>query len=88
MTEMDFSRYAGQLRPLTWRDMDLVAELERALIAELDRALLREERSTLMALVCPGCKQTPTGCRFLELCTTHRPSRAPRSTSGGGGSSG
>ena len=26
MTEMDFSRYAGQLRPLTWRDMDLVAE--------------------------------------------------------------
>jgi hypothetical protein len=42
MTEMDFSRYAGQLRPLTWRDMDLVAELERDLIAELDRALVRE----------------------------------------------
>jgi hypothetical protein len=43
MTEMDFARYAGQLRPLTWRDMDLVAELERELIAELDRALLREK---------------------------------------------
>jgi hypothetical protein len=43
MTEMDFSRYAGQLRPLTWRDTDLVAELERELIAELDRVLLREK---------------------------------------------
>ena len=39
MTEMDFARYAGQLRPLTGCDMDLVAELERELIAALDRAL-------------------------------------------------
>jgi hypothetical protein len=38
--EMDFARYAGQLRPPTWRDMDLVAELERELIAELYRALI------------------------------------------------
>jgi hypothetical protein len=29
MTEMDFSRYAGQLRPLTYRNMALLAELER-----------------------------------------------------------
>jgi hypothetical protein len=43
MTEMDFARYAGQLRPLTGRDMDLVAELERELIAELDRVLLKEK---------------------------------------------
>jgi hypothetical protein len=43
MTEMDFARYAGQLRPLTRCDMDLVAELERELIAELDRALLKEK---------------------------------------------
>jgi hypothetical protein len=43
MTEMDFSRYAGQLRPLTYRDMTLQAELEQALIDELERALLREK---------------------------------------------
>jgi hypothetical protein len=43
--EMDFARYAGQLRPPTWRDMDLVAELERELIAELYRALLKEKDS-------------------------------------------
>jgi hypothetical protein len=34
MIEMDFSRYAGQLRPPTWRDMDFVAELERELLAD------------------------------------------------------
>jgi hypothetical protein len=42
MTEMDFSRYAGQLRPLTYRDMVLLAELEQALIEELDRALVKK----------------------------------------------
>jgi hypothetical protein len=42
MTEMDFSRYAGQLRPLTYRDMTLLTELEQALIAALDRALQSE----------------------------------------------
>ena len=29
MTENAISRYAGQLRPLTYRDMALLAELER-----------------------------------------------------------
>jgi hypothetical protein len=43
LTEMDFSRYAGQLRPLPYRDMTLLTELEQALIAALDRALLREK---------------------------------------------
>jgi hypothetical protein len=42
MTEMDFARYAGQLRPLTYRDMALLAELEHDLVAELDEAQARE----------------------------------------------
>ena len=45
MTEMDFSRYAGQLRPLTYRDMTLLSELKQALSDELERALLREKET-------------------------------------------
>jgi hypothetical protein len=37
MSEMDFGRYAGQLRPWTHADAMLIAELERELVEELDR---------------------------------------------------
>ena len=42
-TEMDFSRYAGQLRPWTYRDSAVLLEIEQALIDELDRAKAKEE---------------------------------------------
>jgi hypothetical protein len=44
MSEMDFDRYAGQLRPWTQSDALLVWELEKELIEELDRA---EARTTV-----------------------------------------
>jgi hypothetical protein len=44
MSEFKFDDYIGQLRPLTWRDMEVVAQVERELLADLSRAKAREER--------------------------------------------
>jgi hypothetical protein len=39
--EMDFGRYAGQLRPLTYRDFVVTLEVEAELDADLERAKTR-----------------------------------------------
>jgi hypothetical protein len=45
MTEFNFDGYVGQLRPLAWRDMEVVAQVERELLADLGRAQAKEPTS-------------------------------------------
>ena len=42
--EMDFGRYAGQLRPLTHRDFAVTLEVEAELEADLERAERRKAK--------------------------------------------
>ena len=46
MAEFNFDGYTGQLGPLTWRDIEVVAEVERELLADLAKAQARGTRGT------------------------------------------
>ena len=48
--EIDFDSYGGQLRPLTWSDSDLVAQLERETMEELCRAAAKKRGGDTMNL--------------------------------------